>query len=387
MRRTMCVLLVILALLVPSVAVQAKKGDVGSGKRYMQWNSFVAGIHHGTQISAEGALTLDPAALQTGTDTTGKYNGGTYWYGQYTAPAESIPFVEAIASWQANTPPGTWLELELKALADTVWTKWYSMGVWLEGDDPFLRHSVSGQGDNYGYVATDTLVMSKPAGAVQARITLFTTDPALSPTLRAYGISLVAGEDKPGVVPPAGLVSDLPVPMRSQMIYPDGGNVWCSPTSTTMVLAYWGEVTGNAALIQTVPAVVAGVWDYRYDGGGNWPFNTAYAATFGLEGKVTRLSSLAAAEPWTAAGVPVIASIAFKKGGLTGAPISSTAGHLVVIRGFTAEGNVIVNDPAAPSDDTVRFVYDRLEFETAWLEASNGTVYLIYPQGWPVPTL
>ena len=28
------------------------------------------------------------------------------------------------------------------------------------------------------------------------------------------------------------------------MIYPDGGSVWCSPTSLSMVLSYWDGYTG-----------------------------------------------------------------------------------------------------------------------------------------------
>jgi hypothetical protein len=291
----------------------------------------------------------------------------------------------AIASWAANTPDGTWIETELRAQVNGVWTKWYSMGVWLQGDTPFKRHSVSGQSDKAGYVSTDTLVLSKAATAVQARITLFAADPALTPTVRALGVTFSNGYDTAGTVPSLGLVSDLAVPMRSQMVFPDGGTVWCSPTSTSMVLAYWAGVTGNAALNLPVPTVVNGVWDYRYNGGGNWPFNTAYAASLGLEGRVVRLASLADVEQWTAAGVPVITSIAFKKGDLTGAPISATSGHLVVVRGFDAAGNVLTNDPAAASDDAVAITYDRLEYEQAWLDNSNGTAYLIYPVGWPIP--
>ena len=88
----------------------------------------------------------------------------------------------------------------------------------------------------------------------------------------------------------------------------------------------------------------------------------------------------------TKAGVPVIVSIAYKKGQLDNSPIPSTSGHLLVVRGFDAAGNVLTNDPAASSDEGVGITYDRLQFEHAWLDNSNGTAYLIYPQGWTVPS-
>ncbi len=92
-------------------------------------------------------------------------------------------------------------------------------------------------------------------------------------------------------------------------------------------------------------------------------------------------------EEFIAAGVPVIMSIAWKKGDLTGADINSTNGHLLVLVGFDAQGNPIVNDPASPSDAAVQHTYLRSEFEPLWLQASGGTVYLIYPQGASVPSL
>ena len=69
-------------------------------------------------------------------------------------------------------------------------------------------------------------------------------------------------------------------------------------------------------------AAVDGVYDWVYEGHGNWPFNTAYAAARGLEASVARFRSLAEAEPWIAAGVPVGMSYAWKPGMLTGAPVS-----------------------------------------------------------------
>jgi hypothetical protein len=169
------------------------------------------------------------------------------------------------------------------------------------------------------------------------------------------------------------------------MVYPDGGEVWCSPTSTSMVLGYWDQDSGPCE--PRVRAAVAGVYDWLYDGDGNWPFNTAYAATHNLTAVVARFTSFAQAETWIAAGVPVVISYAWGKRELTGAPIPTSSGHLAVLVGFDSAGNPIVNDPAAPSNDTVRRTYLRSELESLWLKNSGGTVYLIYPPGHAVGRL
>jgi hypothetical protein len=95
---------------------------------------------------------------------------------------------------------------------------------------------------------------------------------------------------------------------------------------------------------------------------------------------------MAQIEEWISADVPVVISFAFGEGELPGTPISSSAGHIMVVRGFDASGNVIVNDPAAAADDAVRIVYDRAKLEELWLGHSGGTVYLIYPKNHPIPT-
>jgi hypothetical protein len=193
---------------------------------------------------------------------------------------------------------------------------------------------------------------------------------------------------------------DLKVPRYSQMLhagtYPqwdNGGEAWCSPTSTTMLLAYWNSLPSERDLRwidddqPQKPVIHAArhVYDYRYDGAGNWPFNTAYAGTLGLDAYVTRLRSLREAERYIKGGIPLAASVAFDSGELTGAPISSTNGHLMVIRGFTADGDVIVNDPAAPNRRSVRRTYDRGQFENAWIPATGGVVYVVRPPGTPLP--
>jgi Peptidase_C39 like family len=151
------------------------------------------------------------------------------------------------------------------------------------------------------------------------------------------------------------------------------------------VLGYW---TGDTGACETrVRAAVSGVYDWIFRGHGNWPFNTAYAATKGLQSHVTRFTSFAQLEPWIAAGVPAILSVAWGSGELTGSTIPSTGGHLLVLVGFDSAGNAVVNDPAASSDATVRRTYLRSELEPLWLRASAGTTYLIYPAGWPVPAL
>jgi hypothetical protein len=124
------------------------------------------------------------------------------------------------------------------------------------------------------------------------------------------------------------------------------------------------------------------VYDWNYQGAGNWPFNTAYAGSRGLNAFVTRLRSLAEAERFIAAGIPLVASI---NGRLPGSFFGKTNGHLLTIVGFTASGDVISNDPAVPTDAEVHKTYGRGDFEKVWLEGSGGVVYVIYPNDVSLP--
>ena len=361
---------------------------------------FAAWERAGVLVAADGSLRLDPATAAPGTDPFPPggynghnfYNGGAFRSGEATSPVTpvSFSFREAIASWNASTPPGTWAEVLLRARVGTRWTKWYSLGVWVDENGAVERHSVNAQGDVDGTVAVDTVRLltkkKEPGNAYQLKIRLFAAAEGVAPEVSAAAVAVSTTPDKPGDLvagDPAHWSTTLAVPECSQMVYPDGGTVWCSPTSVSMVLAYWQQDVGPCE--PRVRAAVTGVYDWLFDGHGNWPFNTAWASARGMEAFVGRFTSMAEAERWIAAGVPLVVSYAWGSGDLDGAPIPSSNGHLAVIVGFDAEGNPVVNDPAAADDVSVQRTYPRAQLEELWLEHSGGTVYAIYPAGWPIP--
>lgn len=57
-----------------------------------------------------------------------------------------------------------------------------------------------------------------------------------------------------------------------------------------------------------------------------------------------------------------------------------------MIRGFTASGDVIANDPAALSNEAVRRVYPRAAFERVWVGGSGGIVYVMHPASAALPS-
>jgi hypothetical protein len=74
--------------------------------------------------------------------------------------------------------------------------------------------------------------------------------------------------------------------------------------------------------------------------------------------------------------------------------VRASNGHLVVVRGFTKAGDVVVNDPAARTRAGVRRTYDRGQFEDAWLQrypsngrmrGSGGVGYVIRDARHPLP--
>jgi hypothetical protein len=375
-------------------------------------------LYNGTSLrlasSGLGSMTYtDPFANYVGDGVDGS---GTYEYGTWTSGPTtlSFPWNELVASWNAQTPAGTWIQVEMQPTLDngTV-AKWYILGRWTYSDSDFHRTSVGGQGDANGYIAIDTFfAKDHPAISYRLRVTLFrragTTATPTFTRLSAIGSNYT---NPKGSFPSSSTIGDeidLGVPGYSQEIhhgefpqFDNGGEAWCSPTSTSMVVAYWDELyPGNgyapsAAETSWVPYAepwvdytARYVYDYHYNGAGNWPFNTAYAAGRGLVGDVTMLHNLREAEPFIQHGIPLVASVAWNPNKLEGSDIKSTNGHLSVIEGFTADGSqVIVNDPATVPGNVVKHYYDREQFERAWLPASGGIVYVIRPAGYPTPSL
>ncbi|HJV29886.1 MAG TPA: C39 family peptidase [Gaiellaceae bacterium] len=369
--------------------------------------SFADGTAAGT-LESGGALTLAAIGLSSApyTDPHG-YGTKTYESGSWKSAWHDpgFAFSQAIPSWNATTPAHTWIQVELRARTqDERETKWYVLGRWASGDADFHRTSVPGQGDKDGFVAIDTFVPKKAMLAYQLRLTLY-RDAGSGASPSVTKLSTVVANDADPYAPSTTTMTDdviLPVPEYSQEIhaghYPEfdgGGEAWCSPTSTAMILGFWGRGPTPADYAY-VPAGHQDPWvdhaarftyDYNYNGAGNWPFNIAYAHVFGLAGAVTQLRSLAEAEQFVKAGIPLVASISFGSGKLDGFPFKSTNGHLLTIVGFTADGDVVSNDPAALSDAEVQRVYNRAQFEEAWMTSTGGLVYLLYEPGTTLPTL
>jgi hypothetical protein len=364
--------------------------------------AFNAGTH-------EGTMTSDKRLQLGGSPATGSYvdpYGRTISdeRGTWTSAMVRTPFAfdRLIASWNATTPAGTWIDVQMRASGASRQTKFYTLAIWSSGDDTIHRTTVRGQSDSDGRVNVDTFEAGPGAAELtsyELRLTLHRAAGVVatpSVALLAAVTSRVALPSFPS--PFGGVVRDLDVPMLSQEThtghYPEydgGGEAWCSPTSTAMVLGFWktGPSAGDLAAFPgashadgQVDHAARFTYDRSYEGAGNWPFNTAYAAQYGLEGFVTRLRSLTEAERFIAAGIPLIASI---NGVLPGFLFTSTNGHLLVIRGFDANGDVITNDPAVRANAQARKVYPRLEFESVWLLGSTGTVYVIHPVGVALP--
>jgi len=389
---------------------------------FHQWRgplAFLSGRFAGTRPALGGLVIDKPVGTIDYTDPT---LGTTkpYDYATWLSPTYDQGFgaTQLISSWNATTPAGTWLQVQMHGTTNTgTETGWYVMGRWASGDGDIHRTSVPNQSDVNGEVDVDTFQSHAPVTltSYQLRVTLYrAAGGSATPTLSMLGAMTSAIPDR-FTVPASPLGGaegiTLPVPQYSQNIhsgqypqYDGGGEAWCSPTSTSMVVAYYGKQPTAAQMSWIDPSyadpqvdeAARGTYDYDYHGTGNWPFNNAYAATYGLDAHVTRLHSLDELESYIRRGIPVVTSVSFEASELTGSNYS-TDGHLMVVVGFTRNGDVVTNDPASSSDAAVRNIYNRHQFETVWLRTERtlpdgsigggpgGVAYIITPHDMPLP--
>jgi hypothetical protein len=192
-----------------------------------------------------------------------------------------------------------------------------------------------------------------------------------APTSPRWIVALSAADEAPADLRVgAGAPARLEVPALSQLEADAtlGARI-CSPTSVAMVLGYWGHPATPAAL-------AAEIFHPALDIYGVWPAAIRAAAARGIGGYLLRFPDWAAARWCLQRGIPIVASVRYAAGELTGAAVVATPGHLLVMVGLDGD-TVLVNDPAAPTAAAVPRRYRADEFGNVWL-ARGGVGYVLF---------
>ena len=282
------------------------------------------------------------------------------------AAAGATHFVPAFCA--LSTRPFS-VRLELSVRREGAWSPWVA-GVSL-GPASFPA------APSHAGLDVDVDVFGASAGVEAVRVRARLRGPSPGAVLEApWALALsacapgpVAAEDR--TADPPGV--RLAVPARSQV--ESGGAIGariCSPTAVAMVLDFWGRAV-------SLEALAAEMFHPATDLYGVWPAAILAAGRQGVAGYLLRFPDWAAARWCLARGLPLIASVRYGAGELTGAAVAETPGHLVVLTGWERD-EVLVNDPAAPFAGAVARRYRRDELTRIWLERS-GVAYVLAPPG------
>jgi hypothetical protein len=292
-----------------------------------------------------------------------------------------FPFTEVLPSWNVDAPPDTGIRFEIRVrdAASPEWSPWLHMGSW----GRVVHRPDRTVSFEHGTVNVDVLTLDQPADAIQMRAEFLDFNlphlprgegPALRRLAICYSGVVEDPEQRAALMPPVEIegewVRTLPVPHHGQGVLgrPLSG-LCCSPTSLTMVLQSLGA---ECTLEENTEAV----FDPEYAIFGNWARNVARAGELGFDAWLTRFRSWDQVRAEIAAGNPVIASVRIEEGEITG--VTYDGGHLVVVRGFTPEGDVVVNDPAY-SERGEGAVWFADEMATVWFD-HGGVAYMIRPR-------
>lgn len=290
--------------------------------------------------------------------------------GEYISPVTDTKFNfnQVIASWNCKTTPDTGLAIYVRTgKSDGSWTSWYLMGE--RGNTDTNNNTKQ---DTYGEVGGDTLGLKSNFSKIQYKVNFNSKNKSETPVLNMMTLCHTNTAEAAKITYKE-LIKDfdgaLTVPFRSQRSEdPSISSRICGPTSLAMILESHGIKTPTADVAKSS-------YDKFNDLYGNWPYLVAAASEYGLKGEVQYFTSLDGLKEEIMKGCPVLVGILYKKGERSNAdflPFTSKAGHMLVVTGFDKDGNVLVNDPAAPDAASGITVFKKEEFIKAWIDGGLG---------------
>lgn len=252
-------------------------------------------------------------------------------------------FDTLVGSWSALADQNSGsVELSYHLRINGVWSDYVSYGVWSLGSHNKSMSSTTK--DKLIKIDEDVVSVLKKqkADAYQYRINFIKEEDKLPVKLKIINTAInIEMEDsvKPNL--PNYVYYD--VPKLYQRDVPNIGGSICSPTSTTMLLKYYGHDFSGLGYQYEHEYMAWLVNDYDLMVFGNWTFNVAVMGALGEYAYVGLFSGVNDLMNVLANIGPVALSV---KGNMQG--YYTTAGHLLVCNGYKVEeGNVIFycNDP------------------------------------------
>ncbi len=312
--------------------------------------------------------------------------------GTWTSPEMDVPAFEyMVASWSADTPEGTYVEIQARAYVDMhkTWSEWQSWGQW----GTTIKRASANTGGKRAMVNTDTMVIlgddGETASKIQLRAVLHTDSEGTVPTLRDVSTTMMNTLDGQEIAVyhpnkdmelPDKVILDTPA--YSQLRRDSAiSTVICSPTTMSMML------NDRDSSLDLFPEEVAlKCYDFEYKGFGNWAYTVAAAGAYGFSG-YAHYADLDFLRQELAAGRSVGISVRYAGKENVGYPYlenaatESTGGHLIPIVGYETIDGVdyfYSNDSATrPDADCALRRYRADQLEECW---SNGIAYVVSNQ-------
>lgn len=276
------------------------------------------------------------------------------------------PFNQGLPSYNGTAPDeNCGFKVQMRFPSGGSWSPWLTIGYW-------KNHIWSDYGvTSYsgGKINVDWAVLNSYVSKWQYKVILTRKNVSL-PSPSIYKLDFFVSDSRTtSNVNVSQLVADNPASIFintthifQYSIDPNYGKDMCSPTTVSMILKSYN--------LNVDPFKFAwATYDNYHKMFGVWPRVVQNAAEYGLDGSVTRYRNWSETRKVIEKGGRIAMSV--------GLPISS-AGHLLMLAGFTSAGVPIVHDPGKSSGQS--YIYDKTTVTQAWF-AKGGVAYTFYPAG------
>jgi hypothetical protein len=287
-----------------------------------------------------------------------------YGYVTLIPDTADFPFNRGLPSWNGKAiSDNCGFLVQMRFPVGTGWSDWLTVGFWKE----YIWYSHGSTSYSGGYVDYDYVKLYQYESVWQFRVH-FIRKSVDDPSATLHKLSFFISDTRTTEnMDYTELLNDNPeeifIPTDFYYQYDiddEIGPSICSPTSVSMALRSYDIAVDPLQFARDTRDPYYGIF-------GIWPRVVQNASEYGFDGAVTRYRSWSEAREVLAEGGRIVISV--------GLPLYE--GHLMMLAGFTAEGNPIVHDPAK-SNGYAR-IYNKNDVALSWF-AKGGIAYTFFPE-------